>query len=199
MNELCDDLAGVQRDIVERLSCAARDRRHPMHLPVLGTADGELRTVVLRACDSDLAMLRIHTDARSPKLRAIEAAPAVGLLAFDSEAKVQIRARGTARVESHGPIADAAWAEASAYARRCYLAAEPPGSRSDGPVSGLPPEVEGIRPSEAQLFGARDNFAVVLICLTSLDWLHLAHSGHRRARFERVGAGARWQGTWVVP
>ena len=59
--------------------------------------------------------------------------------------------------------------------------------------------MEGIRPSEEQLLPARENFAVLLIEPTSLDWLYLAHDGHRRAQFARAMPGQDWQGTWVIP
>ena len=199
MNDTATDLDGAWRDVRLRLGEAARDRHSPMHMPVLGTADGDLRILVLRACDPDLSSLRFHTDARSPKVKAIGNGGSVSLLAFDPADKVQIRARGTGRVEFDGPIADAAWAQASTYARRCYLAEAAPGTPSPVPTSGLPEAVEGIRPSEDQLIPARANFAVIMLSLTQLDWLHLAHTGHRRARFERGSAAEPWQGTWLVP
>ena len=199
MNEFVGGLHDVLHDISTRLGAAARDRKSPMHTPVIGTADGDLRVMVLRACDSDLAALRLHTDARSPKAALVTQRPEVALLAYDPAAKIQIRARGLGRIEREGPVADAAWAAATAFARRCYLTSAGPGSEADGPLSGLPPELEGIRPTEEQLLPARENFAVLLITLTELDWLYLAHNGHRRAKFSRGDAGRPWQGTWVVP
>lgn len=198
MNEILA-LEDVLADIGARLQRAARDRRSAMHMPVVGTSDGDLRMMVLRACDPDFAQLRFHTDARSPKVGKIGKGAPVSLLAFDPEAKVQIRARGLGWIEASGAIVDAAWAEASEYARRCYLAEAGPGTAVQAPVSGLPAAVEGIRPSYEQLLPARENFAVVLVSLTSLDWLYLAHNGHRRAKFSRGEPGQPWQGTWVIP
>ena len=198
MNEILT-LDEVLADISERLQRAARDRRSAMHMPVVGTRDGDLRMMVLRACDPDFAQVRFHTDARSHKVGVIGDGAPVGFLAFDPEAKVQIRAHGTGRIETAGPAVDAAWAQADAYARRCYLAEAGPGTQIAEPASGLPLAVEGIRPTEAQLVPARENFAILLIALTSLDWLYLAHNGHRRAKFSRGGPGQPWQGTWVIP
>ena len=199
MNERIETLAAAQDDLVARLQQAARDRRSPMHMPVVGTADGALRMMVLRACDAELAQLRFHTDARSPKVATIGDGAPVNLLAFDPAAKIQIRAQGLGRIATEGPLVEAAWAEASAYARRCYLAEAAPGSPVAAPVSGLPAAVEGIRPDEATLLPARANFAVLLVSLTRLDWLYLAHDGHRRAQFVRSAPDAAWQGIWVVP
>lgn len=192
-------LDDVLKDIAERLQRAARDRRSAMHMPVVGTGDGDLRMMVLRACDPDFVQLRFHTDARSHKVGSIGTGSQVSLLAFDPEAKIQIRARGMGRIETAGPVVDAAWAQADAYARRCYLAEAGPGTPIAEPSSGLPAAVEGIRPSAEQLVPARENFAILLITLTSLDWLYLAHNGHRRARFSRGDPGQPWQGTWVIP
>jgi pyridoxamine 5'-phosphate oxidase len=168
-------------------------------MPVIGTADGDLRMMTLRACAPGPGLLRLHTDARSPKAALIATGAPVSLLAFGPVDKVQLRLRGTGRIEAAGPVADAAWAQASPYARRCYLAEAAPGALASGPTSGLPAEVEGIRPTEAQLIPARANFAVLLIEPLTLDWLFLAHTGHRRARFERGKAGSEWVGGWVVP
>lgn len=194
-----ETLDAVLADAAAHLTRAARDRKSPMHVPVVGTPDGDLRMMVLRACDAGIGLLRFHTDARSPKALTIGANGMASVLAFDPEAKIQLRVKGPARIESTGPVADAAWAAASEYARRCYLALGAPGSPTDQPRSGLPEEVEGIRPSEEQLLPARENFAVLLVQPTALDWLYLAHDGHRRAQFARSGPGQDWQGTWVIP
>ena len=192
-------LDAVLADAAAHLTRAARDRKSPMHVPVVGTGDGDLRMMVLRACDPGIGLLRFHTDARSAKTATIAANGVATVLAFDPEAKIQLRLGGPARIETAGPVADAAWAAASEYARRCYLAVGAPGSPTDQPGSGLPQEVEGIRPSEEQLLPARENFAALLIEATRLDWLYLAHDGHRRAQFVRSGPGHDWQGTWVIP
>lgn len=194
-----ETLEAVLADATAHLIRAARDRKSPMHVPVVGTGDGDLRMMVLRECDPAIGLLRFHTDARSTKTSTIAGSGQGSVLAFDAEAKIQLRLRGTARVEAAGAVADAAWEAASPYARRCYLAEAGPGSALAAPASGLPTAVEGIRPSEAQLLPARENFAVLLIEPTALDWLYLAHDGHRRAQFTRQAAGQDWQGTWVIP
>ncbi|MEE4287832.1 MAG: flavin-binding protein, partial [Erythrobacter sp.] len=73
-----------------------------------------------------------------------------------------------------------------------------PGTASDAPTSGLPDELEGVEPSDAQLVPARANFAVLVVTLEELDWLYLAHTGHVRARFAR-GTDGDWEGGWVSP
>ena len=196
MFETLDD---VLTDCRNRLIRAPRDRRSPMHTPVVVTGDVDARVMVLRAFDSEGWALRFHTDARAPKAQVVAADPRAALLFYDKGAKVQIRVRGAAQIITGGPEVDAAWAASTNFARRCYLG-DGPGMQSDAPTSGLPPEFEGVEPDDVQLIPARENFALLRITLTSLDWLYLAHTGHVRAQFMRADAiDAPWQGQWVSP
>ncbi|OZA92798.1 MAG: flavin-binding protein [Erythrobacter sp. 34-65-8] len=187
-----ESLADVRADINARLTRAAQSRHGPMHSPVVATADADARVMVLRAYDPATWTARFHTDARAPKAGLIGAGVPVGVLFYDREEKVQIRCRGTGRIEREGPVADAAWAASTRFARRCYLG-EGPGAFSDQPTSGLPARFEGIEPDEHELIVARENFAVLLVRFATIDWFHLANSGHRRAVFE----GER--GQWISP
>lgn len=192
-----ETLDEIRKDCANRLIRAARDRHLPMHTPVIVTADVDARVMVLRAFDTATWTLRLHTDTRAPKARAVAADGRVAVLLYDKGAKIQIRLRGTGRIEAQGPVADAAWAASTNFARRCYLG-EGPGAASDGPTSGLPPEFEGVEPDDEQITPARENFAVLLIDIAEVDWLYLAHTGHVRAQFSR-GAGEGWDGRWVAP
>jgi 3-hydroxyisobutyrate dehydrogenase len=193
MFETLDD---VLTDCRNRLIRAPRDRKSPMHTPVIVTGDVDARVMVLRAFDSQAWRLRLHTDARAPKATVIDADPRIAVLFYDKGAKIQIRARGTAAIVRDGVEVDAAWAASTNFARRCYLG-EGPGAGSDAPTSGVPPEFEGVEPDDAQLIPARPNFALLSITLTAFDWLYLAHTGHVRAQFTRTGDA--WEGCWVSP
>lgn len=193
-----DTLDDVLADCRSRLIRAARDRRSPMHTPVIVTGDVDARVMVLRAFEAERWTLRLHTDARAPKAQVIAADPRIAVLFYDKAAKIQIRARGEGVILAEGPEVDAAWAASTNFARRCYLG-EGPGAASAVPTSGLPPAFEGVEPEDAQLVPARDNFALLKIALTRLDWLYLAHTGHVRAQFARDGLAAAWDGRWVAP
>ncbi len=199
MDPVMDDLDAVQSGIWQRLVRGKADRRSPLHTPVVGTADGDLRVMVLRAVDPTTGRLRFHTDARSPKLAQIGGDAPVSLLFYDAGAKVQLRCRGVGRAEQSGPLADAAWAATAATSRRCYLATAAPSTVAAAPTSGLPPEWEGVVPDLAATTAGRANFAILLVTLTRIDWLYLAHSGHRRALFARPSAADDWTGQWLVP
>lgn len=185
-------------DCRNRLIRAPRDRKAPMHTPVVVTGDVDARVMVLRAFDASAWTLRLHTDARAPKAQVIAADPRVAVLFYDKGAKIQIRARGAGAILREGAEVDAAWSASTNFARRCYLG-EGPGAGAEGPTSGLPPEFEGVEPDDAQLVPARENFALLKITLTSLDWLYLAHTGHVRAQFTRGEGAAAWEGRWVSP
>lgn len=190
---MLDSLDQVRADIEERLERAARDRRSPMHTPVVATSDAELRVMVLRDFDRQSWSLRFHTDVRAPKVTAIANGAPVGVLFYDRPGKLQIRCSGHGRIEREGPVAEAAWASADNFARRCYLG-DGPGAGSQEATSGLPPEFEGVEPTDEQLGPAWANFAVLLVEIDQADWFTLAHTGHRRAIIARDG-----EGRWVAP
>lgn len=194
-----DALADALDTAWRLLEDGAADRRSPVHVPVVASADGDgvpdARVMVLRAVDRGLGTLRFHTDARSPKCAAM-AGRRVSVLAYDPGMAIQLRLAGTARVVTEGAAVEAAWSAATVFARRCYLAEAAPGSRLAAPGSGLPEWTAGRKPEEAELAPARVNFAVVMVAVTAIDWLHLAEGGHRRAQF---AAGHGWTGAWVVP
>jgi pyridoxamine 5'-phosphate oxidase len=193
-----DTLEACLTDCRDRLIRAPRDRKSPLHTPVIVTADVDARVMVLRAFDVQSWRLRLHTDTRAPKAQVIAADPRMAVLFYDKGAKIQIRARGTGEIIREGAEIDAAWAASTRFARRCYLG-EGPGAASDTPTSGLPSEFEGVEPDDTQLIPARENFALLRITLDALDWLYLAHTGHVRAQFTRAGQGAAWEGRWVSP
>lgn len=200
---LPNDLDAVLADVWQRLGRAAKDRRAPMHTPVVALigADGapSQRVMVLRAFDHASATLRFHTDARAAKVEQIGDSGPVSILAYDAHAKRQFRLTGVARIETDTPAADKAWAEATLFARRCYLADPAPGTVSDVPVSGLPPEIEGRKPDDdLEVAPGRANFALLFAQISTIEFLHLAHTGHRRAIFHRQPQGG-WASDWLVP
>lgn len=148
--------------------------------------------MVLRNFDPVEWTLRFHTDVRAPKVPVIESDPRLTILAYDREAKLQLRLSGLGSIVREGPIADEAWAGSTNFARRCYLGAGP-GEPATIATSGLPPEFEGVEPDVEELAPARANFAVLLVKVLEADWFCLAHSGHRRAI---VGPD---EARWVTP
>ena len=74
-----------------------------------------------------------------------------------------------------------------------------PGQAVDAPTSGLEPALEGVKPTPEQVAPARAHFAVLLVEVQTIEWLYLAHDGHRRAIFDWDPDRNRWDGRWLVP
>ena len=166
----------------QRLQAAVDERDHPCRLIQLATQsiDGpQLRTVVLRAVDQAQAWWLCHTDARSAKIRQIEADPRVAVLAYDGRVGLQLRGVGTAELDCRSPACAVAWSALSISARRLYLAA----ASEERPVSGA---------ERADLA----NFTLLRVRLHTLDLLLLHPDGHRRACYR---ADRGWRGEWIRP
>lgn len=174
-----------------RLARGVADRRSPFHTPTLATVapDGapEARTLVLRGFDAASRRIRLHTDARSGKVAALAREPRCQLHLYDAGAKLQLRLSGVAALHGGDEVAAAAW-QASRDASRMIYAVEP------GP--GTPVAAPPAAPDDAAAGAAR--FRVILLRFDRLEWLELAHAGHRRARFDWQGEGPP-AATWLVP
>jgi pyridoxamine 5'-phosphate oxidase len=170
-------------DAIERLKTAVHDRKQPFRTPVLVTADGDARVVVLR--EAEPTHLAFHTDARSGKVEPLRERPEATFVFYDASLKLQLRVATQASVHVDDKLADDHWAAAQEMAKRCYYARPAP----DTPIAG---------PDEHDQAGAegRENFAVVRCELVTLDWLFLRAEGHRRLRV-RFGTEPNFQ--WLAP
>lgn len=185
------------------IEAGAQSRHAAAHHPVVATigSDGgpSQRVMILRHVGWQERSLRFHTDARSTKLDDLTNNSAASVLIYDPEPKIQLRLSGSAVVHREGAAVDAAWSQSTNFARRCYLAEQAPGVVVEQPTSGLPKSVEGRQPDDAELAPARDNFAILLFTFHTLEWLYLANSGHRRARWQWDSGAADWRGHWLAP
>jgi pyridoxamine 5'-phosphate oxidase len=188
-----DDLDGTLAEAWRLIARGVADRRSPFHHPVVATTglDGspQARTVILRGCDVAGRTLRFHTDARSEKVREIDADPRAALHFYDPGSKIQLRLTGEAALHRDDAIADAAWAGSRVFSRQCYGIAPGPGTPIAQSRDFVLPDVT----DEATAAG-RAHFTAVTIRVLRLEWLYLAAAGHRRARFAWAGdvASAEW-------
>lgn len=173
------------------LSRGVADRRSPFHTPTLATAGAggapNLRTVVLRAFDPAARCLRFHTDRRSAKAVEIAADSRAMIHGYDAGAQVQLRIAGHASLHLDDALAETAWGASREMSRMCYASPHPPGA----PVAAPP-----AAPLDA--VSGRANFAAVTLRIATLDWLLLAHAGHRRAHFAWDADGVLAAG-WRAP
>lgn len=197
---IADDFPAILDDIWKRLGRGAADRRSPFHTPAVGSTDAQghvqQRIMVLRNVDRATGSMRFHTDVRSAKV-AQATVGRVAVLGYDAGAKTQIRAEGATAILTEGPEVRAAWSVTSPSGRRSYLTTQAPGTLSDAATSGLPEAITMRMPTPEETLTGRANFALLVVTLDRLEWLHLAHSGHRRAAFARDGGD--WHGQWLVP
>jgi pyridoxamine 5'-phosphate oxidase len=177
-----DDLPALEDAIWQELARAPRDKAHAWRCAVLATVDGEAadaRTVVLRDADRATRTLLIYTDARSPKAAQLAAHPLGTLVLWSPQLSWQLRLRVRLALETAGLRVSSRWAQLKLTpAAQDYMAPLPPGS----PLATAAPERH-----------SREHFAVLAAEVVAMDWLLLAATGHRRARFDAAGAA------WVTP
>lgn len=195
-------LDGALNEAVSLWEKAVKNRHSPLHTPVVCTQAGldlppAPRIMVLRAVADAASQFRFHTDARSPKCDHIANGSPIALLGYDPEARVQLTVRGIARLDRTGAAADSAWDASALSSRRCYLAAHPPGTPVDQPLSGLPDHLLNRAPTEIESQEGRPHFAIVTVEAAEMEWLRLTSCGNRRAVFRRNVQ--EWQGHWITP
>jgi pyridoxamine 5'-phosphate oxidase len=189
-----NDLAETRTQAWALLARGVADRRSPFHAPTVASLglDGRprARVLILRGCDVAAGTLRFNTDRRTEKFAELGRDPRVSLTGYDAGAKIQIRVEGLASLHTDDVVADAAWQASRQFSRICYGTAPAPGTLlGEGGDFALPSE-------DAEITAGRANFSTVVITVQTLEWLYLAHAGHRRARFD-VAAGD--DGVWLTP
>ena len=186
-----DDLDGSCAHAWALLARGVKDRRSPFHTPALATVtqDGlpEIRTVVLRGCDSHARNLRFHTDTRSGKIAELNDNPFAAMHFYDAGAKIQLRVR--ARLELL--TGEAMQARGTIRAHEPRMLSGDTGARL--PLS-TPADV--VFDAAATNDGA-DHFAPVVAHVRQIEWLYLAARGHRRALFDFTASEP--QHSWLVP
>ena len=97
----------------------------------------------------------------------LQAAPQSALVFWSKRLSWQLRVSARVRVDTAGPLLDAAWARVSqSAAAGDYLSATAPGS---------PLHLQNNAPDK------QHNMAILVAQVDVMDWLELARSGHRRA------------------
>lgn len=178
------------------LDAGVKPGPHPFSMVYLATDVGgapDIRTVVLRRADRAAGSVGFNTDLRSPKIAALRTTPRVALLAYDRDAGVQARLAGDAALLT-GDAARPAWRASAAQSRICYRHAYAPGAPLDDPAPADPTRAMTHPADEEEGF---ENFCAVEIALSEIEWLDLAATGHRRAKFTRVFDA--WTGGWIAP
>lgn len=199
--ERFEQLKDMHRHAWNMLFQAAVKRNHPMRTPALAThsASGpRVRTVVLRAADTQTHQLFFFTDIRSHKAEQLgQDGGRIATLYWDPNKKIQIRCRGTATLQQGTERCREFWNHLSAAGRSAYATTLSPGTEVDHYTTGLPEGWSNNWPAGKTDF-AFEHFALLVQEVTEVEVLHLEQEGHQRGLFIRKGNG-QWAMTWLIP
>ena len=188
----------ICRHIWQNLTAGAGPGQSPFTMWQLASngADGvpQLRTIVLRGADEQRNTLTFHTDMRSAKVAELRADPRLSMLAVDLVNLKQIRLEGRAEICTDDNERKAIWNSARPHTLILYQAALPPGTPLESPLpTGMQRPAED-NPGHRSGF---DNFCVIHVTLSKIDYLDISADGHQRTLFNRQ-EGA-WHGLRVAP
>jgi len=191
----------ILNNIFQMIDHGAIDRRSPIHTPIIASIDSDgypnQRIMVLREFDAKSQILRFHTDARSPKIQEITNNNAMSILAYDPHKRIQLKLYGEGQIIKEGNAVIEAWIQTDVMGRRCYLCEPGSGTMVSQPMSGISNALQSRRPTLEESETGRKNFAVLLIKIHQIDWMHLNSQGNRAASFKKTDGG--WNGHWIIP
>ncbi|WP_069704469.1 pyridoxamine 5'-phosphate oxidase family protein [Burkholderia seminalis] len=151
----------------------------------------KVRTIVLRQVSRADRVLSFHTDARSEKVAELRRDPRFSIVASDLDALVQIRAQGIASICEDEAQRRAIWASSRPHTLLLYRAPLPPGTPIASPEQA---HIDGTASSG----DGYENFCLIHMTVTRIDWLELARTGHRRAVFDLNGESG-YEARWIAP
>lgn len=195
-------LESLEQYCWQLLSKGASQRNDAMQYMSFATAGDEgaaVRTVVLRAAQPAQHLLLFYTDKRSPKCEAIQTDERVAAVFYDDASKVQLAIKGYVTTHQHDEIAQLAWQQTSPASRNAYMTSQAPSSVQPASGSGLPQTLERNDQDDSHIEKARNNFLVIAIHVTALDFLLLAATGNSRAGFYYDRQGRLENTAWLTP
>ena len=131
------------------------------------------RVVVLREFNSKERYLRFHTDARAPKIKHFQKNSNASILGYDPALKIQLKLQGNVEVHLKDDVTIASWNESTTRSKKCYSVEGGSSLEIDNPAEY---DISDVNIEDGYL-----NFAVIKFTYTSLEFLYLKSSGHRRA------------------
>jgi pyridoxamine 5'-phosphate oxidase len=187
------DLGAIVADVWARIAGGLDGRWPPWALPMLVTtskAGPRARVLALRTALAAERQLVFHCDARSDKVREIEADARVSVVFWDPADGIEARFTARAVVHRQEDVTNAAWQDVSRLRRLASRTAKPPGAKL-----GAPARLDEL--PQATYTDGYENFAVIHVEVAQLDWLWVGADDLRRALF--TWNGTRWSGAWTVP
>lgn len=176
-------------EIWKTLVRATVDKKHPWRVVGFSTAGlkgPQVRSVILRAVNTDSHQLVFYTDRRSQKMADIAHDSRVALLFWNPRSTTQLRVCGIAAPQTSELIVNSLWARIPEYARKDYATLSAPGDALTG------------GDLVYDLDRARANFVVLNVKVLSLELLELKREGHVRFRCDLDETG-HWVHQNMIP
>tara|TARA_B100001057_G_scaffold158521_1_gene159102 strand:+ start:447 stop:1046 length:600 start_codon:yes stop_codon:yes gene_type:complete len=198
VNNIMIELPDSYSDISETLkiselilSDAVDNAKTLFHTLVLSSFDNTKvasRVVVLREFNKDKRYLRFHTDARAEKIKQFKKNNNASILGYDPEIKIQLKLQGNIEVHHNDEVTYSAWEDSTTRSKKCY-------SVEGGSTMSIENPAE-YDIKDGNIEDGYINFAVLLFRFSSIEFLYLKSSGHRRAIHSWDD---EWKSTWLVP
>ena len=153
-------------------------------------------TVVLREAIAEDKSLVFYTDIRSEKVAEIRQDNRLTIITYKEDSKEQLIFKGTAIIYHQNATTQHYWTRDGFKGRRSYLAQPAPSSVVTEPGDGL--EYLNDKEFDETDMEGYENFAVVKIEVSEIEWLKLSRSGNRRAKFT-LTENKDWQAQWLIP
>jgi len=161
------------------------------HSPTVSSIDESginSRVMVLREFNLKKRFMRFHTDYRAPKIKQYKKNNIASVLCYDPILKIQIKLQGIIDVNYQNSITRSAWDGSTTRSKKCYSVKGGSSLKISNPVE--------YDLKDGNIEDGYMNFAVLIFSFTTLEFLHLKSSGHRRALHI-------WddelQSSWLVP
>ena len=179
----------IYEDIWKSLDKGVKDRFSDYHTFSLATSSkniAEIRTVVLRGYDRQNQSIIFHTNNLTNKIHEIKNNPSVGALFYDRKGKIQIRCNGHAVINNMDQYCKERWSKMSTQSQECYYQNISPGQNIESP--------EIVKNKLENKLS--ENFTVITINISKIDWLYLSSKGHTRVKFLKNDG---FTGQWIAP
>ncbi|CAE6846157.1 pyridoxamine 5'-phosphate oxidase family protein [Paraburkholderia sp. SEWSISQ10-3 4] len=152
-----------------------------------------VRNVVLRRASREDRSVTFHTDVRSQKVTELRKDARISIVGSDFESGIQIRLQGIARIIEDPEKTKPAWNLSRPRTLIVYSTPHIPGTPVASPEDAYAKTDAGV---DGESVGF-ENFCLIDVRISKIDYLNLYSTGHVRASLEHDGE--RWCGKWVAP
>tara|TARA_B100000214_G_scaffold125334_1_gene89054 strand:- start:4339 stop:4920 length:582 start_codon:yes stop_codon:yes gene_type:complete len=190
-----DNKSKIMQRAFDLMRDGIKNRSSMFHTLTMSTLHNKIidsRVMVLRDFNAKRRFLRFHSDFRSKKVKAISDNPTTSVIGYDPEKKTQIRMIGISEINHNNEFSRNAWEESQAISKKCYLVKDGSSYETNKPDN------YDFHIKDVDLEEGYKNFSTIVFTFSSLEFLYLQRSGHRRCKFEWDLDG-NMKSYWLVP